>query len=72
MSAKVFIDDAQPRFIAASPGCGVHVLWVPVGPAGPAGVQPVLPKEPIAVPPPAPSPGLEVPQLHFHAHRVSS
>lgn len=54
------------------PGSRVHVLRLPAGPLGPAGVQPVLPEEPFAVPSPAPSPGLEVPQLHFHAHRVSS
>lgn len=66
----VFIDCW--RFIVALPGCGVHVLWAPVRPPGPAGVQPVLLEEPLTVPPPAPSSGLEVPQLHFHAHRVST
>lgn len=54
------------------PGSCVHVLRLPAGPLGPAGVQPVLSKELLTLPPPAPSPGLEVPQLHFHAHRVSS
>lgn len=58
--------------ICVLPGGCVHVLWVPAGPLGTAGVQPVLPKEPLTLPPPAPCPGLEVPQLHFHAHRVSS
>lgn len=54
------------------PGGRVHVLWVPARPLGPAGIQPVLSKEPLTLPPPATSPGLEVPQLHFHAHWVSS
>lgn len=56
----------------ALPGSRVHVLRLPAGPLGAAGVQPVVPKEPLTLPPPATSPGLEVPQLQFHAHWVSS
>lgn len=59
-------------YLCDSSGSCVHVLWLPAGPPGPAGVQPVLSKEPLTLPPPAPSPGLEVLQLHFHAHWVSS
>lgn len=59
-------------YLCGSSGSCVHVLWLPAGPPGPAGVQPVLPKEPLTLPSPAPSPGLEVLQLHFHAHWVSS
>lgn len=62
-----------PVFVCVPlPGSCVHVLRLPPGPLGPAGVQPVLSEELLTLPPPAPSPGLEVPQLHFHAHWVSS
>lgn len=53
-------------------GCCVHVLRIPAGSAGPAGVQSIVPEESPTLPSPAPCSGLEVPQLHFHAHRVSS
>lgn len=49
----------------------VHVLRFPAGPVCPAGVQPTVLKEPLPLPPSAEGPGLEVPQLQFHAHRVS-
>lgn len=56
---------------SALPGSCVHVLWVPDGPLGPASVQSILPKESPTLPSSATSPGLEVSQLHFHAHWVS-
>jgi len=58
-------------FTCALPGSRVHVLRVPAGPLGPAGIEPLLPEEPLTVPPTAAGAGLEIPQLHFHAHWVS-
>lgn len=53
-------------------GSSVHVLRIPTGPLSPTGVQPVISKEPLTLSPPATSTSLEVPQLHFYAHWVSS
>lgn len=59
-----------PSVVSITDSC-VHVLRFPAGPVCPAGVQPAVLKEPLPLPPSAEGPGLEVPQLQFHAHRVS-